>query len=329
MTLLREGERRILEMLRSREGGDVAWDELCRRTEMDRADAARAVDGLLGSGYLIEERAGHGVRLVGEPEPFSVDGVSSLAPPGFLSDVHVFGLAGSTNEIASRLAAGRPGRNAIVLAEAQTSGKGRHRRRWFSPGGVGLWFSLVLWPDLDVAGMTSLGLVASIAVASAVRRQLSLDAVVKWPNDVLIGDRKVCGILSELGDAGGVPCAVVGMGINVNQREEDFPESFRRLACSLRMHAGGIVDRRVMLRAVLEEMAGRYRRVEREGFSPFRVEWETLSSMLGQTVRLAEGRCSVTGTVLGVADSGALRICDRSGEEHHVVAGDVEILDRG
>jgi len=282
LALFEEVERRILETLKAREGGFVSWDELCTDPALDRSAAASRVRNLLKSGYEIEERAGHGIRLVGEPETFSVDDVFALAPGGFLADVHLFGHVGSTNDVASRLAPARPGVNAIVLAEAQTRGKGRHGRQWFSPPGVGLWFSLVLWPDVEVTHITSLGLVASIAVASAVRRELSVPAAVKWPNDVLVDGRKVCGILSELGGSIAKPCAVVGIGINVNHRE---------------------------------------------GFRPFRAEWENLSMMLGRSVRMVEGASSVAGTVLGLADSGGLRICDARGNEHQVIAGDVDILE--
>jgi len=323
LALFEEVERRILETLKAREGGFVSWDELCTDPALDRSAAASRVRNLLKSGYEIEERAGHGIRLVGEPETFSVDVVFALAPGGFLADVHLFGHVGSTNDVASRLAPARPGVNAIVLAEAQTRGKGRHGRQWFSPPGVGLWFSLVLWPDVEVTHITSLGLVASIAVASAVRRELSVPAAVKWPNDVLVDGRKVCGILSELGGSIAKPCAVVGIGINVNQREGDFPEDLRASACSLRMCTGAAVERRAFLGAVLEEVAGRYGRFVKEGFRPFRAEWENLSMMLGRSVRMVEGASSVAGTVLGLADSGGLRICDARGNEHQVIAGDV------
>jgi BirA family biotin operon repressor/biotin-[acetyl-CoA-carboxylase] ligase len=323
---------RILELLRGREGGFAAWDELCRATTQDRRITEESLDRLRASGYVIEERAGHGMRLTGEPESFSTESVSDLVPGGFLSGVHVYGVVGSTNEVAGRLAAGRlaagrPGENAIVVAEAQRSGRGRHRRPWISPPGVGLWFSLILWPRVKVTEMAALGLVASISVASAIRRHPAVHASVKWPNDVLIGRRKVCGILSELGGSERTPCAIVGIGINVNQQEEDFPASIRESACSLRMHTGTVVERGKLLAAVLEEMAGRYERVEKEGFAPFRAEWEGLSTMPGRKVRLAEGRLTLTGTVLGVSDSGALRICDGQGEEHRILAGDLEFLD--
>lgn len=320
-------DRRILVALEKRRGAFVPWDELARLTGLDRPALRTRVDALQGRGYWIEERAGSGVRLLGEPEALSVDQIRGVVPPGFVSEVRVFGDVGSTNDLARRLALEIPGQNGLVIAESQSKGRGRCERRWFSPAGVGLWFSLVLWPRLEPPRTPTVGLLASIAVASAIRRHLGLDADVKWPNDVLIRGRKVSGILPELAEVGGRTCAVLGVGANVNQREEDFPADLQGAACSIRMHAGSVVDRVPLLGAILDELAGRYGQFQTEGFAPFRAEWESLSTMPGRRVRFFEGRERIEGTVLGVADTGALKVCVGRAAEHHVIAGDVELLD--
>ncbi|MCK4546784.1 MAG: biotin--[acetyl-CoA-carboxylase] ligase [Candidatus Eisenbacteria sp.] len=260
-------------------------------------------------------------------KPLDAERVRSLLPQGFLADARVFGVVGSTNDLARRLARQRSGRSLLVLAEAQTAGRGRRNRRWFSPPGVGLWFSLVLWPKLHPAEISPLGLLASVAVASALCEDLELEAKVKWPNDVWVGGRKVCGILSELEEVRGRQCAILGIGINVNQQEADFPEDLRGAAASLRMLVGSIVERDSILRTVLHGLAARYACFDESGFAPFREEWEALSLMTGRVVRVESGANSVEGVALGLTEAGALRVSVSEDCEHEVVAGDVRIVD--
>jgi len=323
-----ETDLRILDALRGRQAF-VQWEDLARVVGCAPGSLRRRVEHLVAAGHQIEERAGVGLRLVEEGEPITAEDACRVIPAGFLSDVRTYGVVGSTNDLARRLARDLTGVNALVLAEGQTRGRGRQRRAWFSPLGVGLWFSLILWPSRAGARSPALGLLASVAVASAIRRLYGIQAEVKWPNDVLVGGRKVCGILSELADSPGGTCAVVGIGINVNQAEEAFPAELRTGACSLRMHVGREVDRLQLLGAVLGDLALRYGRYEVDGFAPFRPEWESLSGMVGRRVRVSEGAESHVGRATGLRDDGALRIETDGGGSVSVVAGDVEILEEG
>jgi BirA family biotin operon repressor/biotin-[acetyl-CoA-carboxylase] ligase len=317
----------ILEVLRARPGEFAGWDELGRPTGLAASDLASRVARLRTCGYGIEERPGLGVRLLEEPRPLDGEEIRALLPGGLAAEVSVFGAATSTNDLARRMVRERAGQALLILAETQTAGKGRQNRAWFSPPGVGLWLSLALWPKLDAAAVSSIGLVAAVAVAAAVRRAAGLEARVKWPNDVWIEERKVCGILSEMEEVGGRRCAIVGIGINVNQREVDFPPELTGIAGSLRMFADSTVDRIVVLKAVLDELDRRIPQFDAEGFAPFQTEWEELSFMQGRRVRISSMEDTIEGTVLGITGTGALRVVDRANTTHEVLSGDVEFID--
>jgi BirA family biotin operon repressor/biotin-[acetyl-CoA-carboxylase] ligase len=320
-------DARILEILRTRGGNFAGWEELEAPTGLPVSELGARVESLRSRGYGIEERPGLGLRLLEEPRPLDVDEIRALLPGALTAEVSIFGAATSTNDLARRMIRERPGRNLLVLAESQTAGRGRKSREWFSPPGVGLWFSLALWPKLDAAALSSIGLVAAVAVAAGVRSAVGLEARVKWPNDVWIDNRKICGILSEMEEVGGRRCAIIGIGINVNQREVDFPVELRETAGSLRMFTGSTVDRVTVLKAVLDELAQRDPRFNAEGFAPFQTEWENLSFMPGRRVRISTGDDVIEGTVLGITATGALRVLDRANKTHEILSGDVEFVD--
>lgn len=154
----------------------------------------------------------------------------------------------STNAVAAeRARSGEPG-GLVVVAEAQTAGRGRLDRSWVSPPRAGLTLSVLLHPDLPTAQWPWLPLWTGLAVADALRDRAEVEAVLKWPNDVLIGDRKVCGVLAEVPVTG---AAVVGIGLNVTTRPEELPHA---QATSLALAGARTTDRDTLLRAVLRAL---------------------------------------------------------------------------
>jgi BirA family biotin operon repressor/biotin-[acetyl-CoA-carboxylase] ligase len=225
--------------------------------------------------------------------------------------VQVVARAGSTNAlVADRARAGEPA-GLVVVAEEQTAGRGRLDRSWVSPPRAGLTFSVLLRPDLPPASWGWLSLLAGVAVARAVRARAEVDAVLKWPNDVLVGGRKVCGLLAE---AVAPDAVVIGIGLNVTTRPSELPHD---RASSLLLEGATTTDRDTLLRAVLRELA-RVVGDRDEG----RVGYRALCSTLGQRVRLElptgpveglaeavdeDGRLVVDGTAYGAGDVVHLR----------------------
>ncbi|MDT7573523.1 MAG: BirA family transcriptional regulator [Actinomycetota bacterium] len=219
----------------------------------------------------------------------------ALGPDGWR--VEVLERAGSTNAVvAHRAAAGEPA-GLVVVAERQLSGRGRLDRSWVSPPRAGLTFSALLRPDLPTTEWGWLPLLAGVAVARAVRAQSKLDAVLKWPNDVLIAGRKVAGLLAEGVAPGGL---VVGIGLNVTTTREELPHDG---ATSLRLEDSATTDRDTLLRAILRELATVLGDVDAG-----RTAYRELCSTIGQAVRVELPATSVEGLAEGVDDDGRLSV---------------------
>ncbi|MCG0238332.1 MAG: biotin--[acetyl-CoA-carboxylase] ligase [Firmicutes bacterium] len=218
----------------------------------------------------------------------------------------------------------------VVLAEEQTGGKGRLGRRWHSPPGQGIWMTVVLRPPLPPAEVPRLTLVAAVAVAGAIRQVAGLPVGIKWPNDIVCRDRKLCGILTEMeADMERVHFAAVGIGINVNQDPAAFPPELRETATSLRAELGAPVDRAALLRAVLAELEAGYDALLAGRFAAEVLpRWRECSVTLGRRVRVTPvvpGAEVLTGLAREVAEDGALILELPDGTLRRVVAGEVSL----
>ncbi len=242
-------------------------------------------------------------------------------------EIYFFPRLDSTNQEAQQQARRGAGEGTAILADAQSRGKGRLGRPWESPPGINLYVSLVLRPEISPARAPQLTLMAGVAVCRALFKVSGLDARLKWPNDVLVRGRKVAGILAEMeAESGRVVFVVLGVGINVNWREEDMPSFLRATATSLRSEVGKEISRASVAGEIFDELEDWYAEFLKEGFSPrLREEWNRLSWINGKrvTVTLPDG--AVSGEALGLDRNGALLLVDEQGKTHHLVAGDVSL----
>ncbi|RMH70032.1 MAG: biotin--[acetyl-CoA-carboxylase] ligase [Gemmatimonadetes bacterium] len=230
----------------------------------------------------------------------------------------------STNDVAKELARSGAAEWTVVLANEQTGGRGRKNRVWYSPPDVGLWFSVILRHRIPVIDAAKIGLVTALGVANTLRSELSLAAQIKWPNDVLIGQRKVSGILLESISSGGkLEALIVGIGINVNQTA--FPEPIAQTATSLRLELNRIVPRDILLPRLLEELQRQFDRFRQGNFHHQMREWRRLCPMLGKPVTLHTTGGNITGTAVDVGDEGALIVRKPDGVHLRFFAGDVSI----
>jgi BirA family transcriptional regulator, biotin operon repressor / biotin---[acetyl-CoA-carboxylase] ligase len=202
---------------------------------------------------------------------------------------------------------------AVATCDFQSSGRGRLGRRWHAPPGTAVQLSVLLRPQHGRRA-AELTLLAALAVAEAIEEVAGGRAEIKWPNDVLLGDRKVAGILGEVrGDA-----AVVGIGVNVNQTEEQLPATAGQPATSLRAATGRRYDRAVVLVALLRRLETRYERWQEHGLAPFRVDLMSRDFLRGRNVRAGDLR----GRAVGIGDAGNL-VVEAGGKCHTVFGGEV------
>jgi len=236
---------------------------------------------------------------------------------------------GSTNDLAKELAGYGAVEGMVVVAETQTAGRGRLGRGWVSPKG-GLWFSVVLRPELKPAEAVRLVFVSGLAVAEVLRELYGVRVETKWPNDVLVKGRKVCGILTEMNTTGEkVNYVIVGVGVNANfDVKKDFSEDLKTVATSLKNELGKKVKLEELFRALLEKLENIYGLFLKEGFAPVLGKWKTYAGFLGCQVEVASGTEKWVGLALDVEDDGALIMRLEDGTVKRVFVGDATLRSR-
>ncbi len=235
---------------------------------------------------------------------------------------------GSTNDIARKLASEGAAQGFTVIAREQTRGRGRGRRTWHSPPGAGLYFSVVLRPRVPSHRCGLLSLVASLAVAEAVEKTVGLKVQLKWPNDVLLEGKKLCGILAESEVTGDqLRFVVVGIGLNLNRsRALPLPEEVSSIATWLSEHTSVLPDDMELLAALLLALERRYLDLEEDRGPRLIKAWKERCGHLGQEVHVVEGSAVVQGIAEDVAPDGSLVLRTTSGELRQFVAGDCHLV---
>jgi biotin-[acetyl-CoA-carboxylase] ligase BirA-like protein len=211
----------------------------------------------------------------------------------------------------------------IVLAESQSKGKGRLGRKWLSPEG-GLWFSVILRPRIEPKHALKLTLLGSVVVVKTLNELYGIRAEIKWPNDVLINGRKVCGILTETSIKGkDLNFAVLGFGVNANFDLEAFRQHLRDSAATLKAQLGKEISREILLCKLLENVEICYDLFKSGEFEAILDDWRKLSGFLGSYVRILDGQRAIEGTALDLDSDGALIVRLKDGNTHKVISGDV------
>lgn len=234
-----------------------------------------------------------------------------------------FDSVGSTNTEAARQAVEGAAEGLCIVASEQTAGRGRFDRYWLSPKGAGLYLSIVLRPQMAKSTWPLSTLMASLAVHDTLLDACNLQTDIKWPNDILANDRKLCGILGEMVDTPFGQAVVVGIGINLNT--ESFPPELCQTATSVQSATGKPPDAEVVLRALVRALEQRYEMLQGAGGGAEIVrEWSARSSYAsGKRIRITNGDETLEGITRGLEIDGALRVETDAGEIRIVRAGDV------
>jgi BirA family biotin operon repressor/biotin-[acetyl-CoA-carboxylase] ligase len=310
------------------EAGDdfISGEAISDKLGLTRAAVWKHVEALRAQGYRIEAIPARGYRLAEIPDRLTPLELRPLLNTHDLGQVlHWYEELGSTSDRAKELADEGAEHGAVVVAEAQTAGRGRRGRSWASPARRNLYFSVVLRPELPPARAAEITLVASVALCD-VLRQAGVQAGIKWPNDLLASRGKIAGVLTELAaEPDRVQWVVLGVGINVNARLEDFPEEIRGEATSVLLERGQAAPRALFAAACFTALEDWLDRHAEEGFGVVRDAWRERNVTLGREVIVkADGR-EIVGTAEDIDDSGALLVRGRAGVER-ILSGDVTLL---
>lgn len=305
--------------------GYISGEELARSAGVSRAAIWKHIKNLREKGYEIEAAPRRGYRLVSSPNALIPEEILPLLKTRYLGRNMVYRAAiDSTNAFARELAEHGAVEGTVVIAEEQIQGRGRLERAWASPAG-GIWMSVILRPQLLPAEASRFTLLAAVAVAKSLEG-LGVAPQIKWPNDVLLDDKKVCGILLELtAQPEKIKYLIIGLGINANFEAERLPENSRARATTLYDFLGKEVERPVLVAALLCELEREYDRLTKGNWSEIVADWMARSNMLGRQIALETMHGVVEGEFVGVDELGAVRIRLAGGAVKTFAAGDVTV----
>lgn len=328
MTEMKTDKSDILSLLRGSKDY-VSGQQLCDQFGVSRTAVWKVINQLKEEGYQIEAVSHKGYRLLESPDVLSSSEIASRLKTKWAGQrLYYLDETGSTNIDAKRYAEEGEPHGTTVVAEKQTAGRGRRGKYWESPPGSAIYMTIMLKPDFAPDKASMLTLVMALSVAEAITEATGLSAGIKWPNDVVVNKKKVCGILTELNvETDYIQYVVIGVGINVNNGSpEEFPEEIRKTATSLKIESGVQLSRASLIERVLEHFEKNYDtfvttldlRLLTEAYSRYLLN-------LNAEVCVLDPKGSYTGIARGINTTGELLVEKENGEMEAVYAGEVSV----
>ena len=313
--------KKLLDLLSS--GEFVSGESLAKKLHVSRAAVWKQVKVLIDIGYEIESVKNKGYRLLSRPDiPVFEEVTRDLDTKIIGKNLHYLKTIDSTNFYAKKLLEVGAEEGTIVVSDIQTKGRGRKDRSWSSPSG-GLWFSIVLYPDIPPQNAMNVTMTASISIAQGIEKTTGLQPEIKWPNDLLIKNKKVCGILTELdAEMDKINYAIIGIGINVNN---EINKNLVNIATSIFDEIGENVSRVALLKSILESFDENYCKFKHNDFDFIKKTWFSYSKIFGKKVQLKCEGSTVEGVVENIDESGCLILKTAEGSVR-IVTGDLSIL---
>jgi len=329
-------KNRTLQELRSKIYEYVSGESLSEHLGVSRTSVWKYVKELKGEGYAIESSSKKGYKLVSVPDLNAYEIAHGLKTEILGRKVFFFNSIDSTNNYAKTIAIKGCDEGTTVVAEVQTSGRGRLGREWSSVSGKGIWMSIVLKPVIGPESIQIITLAAAVAVVKAIKNATGIETGIKWPNDIILDGKKLCGILTEMSaEIERVNYIILGIGINVNHEGDDFSQSLKHIATSLKMHINNTdnlvkeqksVDfrRSEIIKCVLFELEQMYNKINSGMNDVILDEWKNYSVTLGKEVKVI-GKSEYIGIAENITQEGRLIVRRIDGVKEEVLSGEISI----
>ncbi|MBU7007832.1 biotin--[acetyl-CoA-carboxylase] ligase [Phosphitispora fastidiosa] len=317
----------IVSLLKKRCPEYVSGEEISQILGVSRTAIWKHIKKLKEDGYRIESHSRIGYRLVHVPDRLFTHELEGLLTGKLIGSYIVYReTVNSTNDLAKELAREGAESGTVVIAEEQTGGKGRMGRKWHSPEGEGLWFSVILRPPISPSEAPKITLVAAVALAKAIRELNGIEAGIKWPNDILISGRKLAGILTEMSaEIDRVNYVIVGIGVNVNLDSEKLAEGLSETATFIEKESCGQVSRLRLLSGILDRFDVLYEEFINGHFSSILSLWKEMSVTINRWVRVTSIAGVDEGIAFDIDAEGALLLMKKDGSMKRVLSGDVTL----
>ncbi|MCM1180515.1 MAG: biotin--[acetyl-CoA-carboxylase] ligase [Clostridium sp.] len=316
---------KILHILKEKEEY-VSGQAICDRLGVSRTAVWKNIKMLKAAGYQIDSVNNKGYKLLSEPDRLSEEGIRSYKNTKWLGEtIYYRDTMDSSNNQAKRMGEHEAENGTLVVTDCQTAGKGRRGHSWVSPRGVNCYFTVLLRPELAADRASMITLIASMALAQAIKETVQLETMIKWPNDVIANGKKLCGILTESStDLEYMNYVVVGIGINCNQ--EQFPEEIREKASSICLETGKKVNRCQLLGNFLTYFERYYETfLTTEDLEHLKDEYNHLLVNRGREVVVIEKDRERRFTAIGINQQGALLVEDAKGKKETIISGEVSV----
>lgn len=304
----------------------ISGEKLSHEFNMTRSGIWKYINMLKEQGYQIESIPRRGYRIISSPDILTLQEIEEDLNTEFIGrNVHYYDSIESTNDRAKELAL-ESSEGTVIISEEQTKGKGRLGREWISPKKKGIWMSLILKPSVAPLKLGSITLLGAAAVHNGLE-EMGIESKIKWPNDILLEDKKISGILTEISaELNMINYLIMGIGINVNLDKEDFPKDIQIKATSIKIYNNKEIDRKKLLANILNEFERLYIPFKDSGDMVGAIDiCRKNSATIGREIVVSRGKDRRKGKALDINDEGELVVQFADGEIENVFAGEVSL----
>ena len=315
-------------ILKNIESEYTTESELLKRLEISEEKLIKNLEILKEAGYKIVHDSDKGYKLEDTPdilEPFEVG--RGLNSKYIGHNIHFYQEVASTNITAKKFVEDNAPEGTVVIAEHQTAGRSRKHADWVSPEG-GIYMTMILRPDVTLLEASKLTIVTGVAIAKTLHDEFDIHVGIKWPNDLLIGNKKICGILTEaVTQKDKLEAVLVGIGIDVNVNEEDIPSRIKNIATSVKTETNMEFSRAAIIREFFRIFEELYEEFKDGNFKEIVSEWRRLSSTTGNRVKVYKGGKALIADAVGITNKGALIVETDDGKLEKITSGECIIID--
>lgn len=319
-------KEKILRLLKESEGRFISGQSISEKLGVTRTAIWKYINQLREEGYEVESVSRKGYKLVHTPDLLTYEEINDKLKTKYIGkQIIYFDSVDSTNTKAKEIAQNVE-EGTVIIAEEQTKGRGRLGRSWVSHKGKGIWMSIVIKPDLNPVEASKITQVAAAAVSEAIRA-IGINNYIKWPNDIVINNKKTCGILTEMsGELNRINYIVVGIGINVNNNINDFPDELKRKATSLKIESGIKIERKKLVAEILNNFEELYNELVKSNTINKSLKiCREYSAVIGREIKIISRSEEFVGKAIGLTEEGELLIKDIEGNVKKIISGEVSV----
>jgi BirA family transcriptional regulator, biotin operon repressor / biotin---[acetyl-CoA-carboxylase] ligase len=306
----------------------ISGQQLADEFGMSRTAIWKHLQNIQEDGYTFETIKKKGYVLTSKPDRIDPARIFSyLKTKRFGHSISYFEECTSTQDIAHEIASEGAEDGTLIVAESQSAGKGRMARPWESTKVKGIWMTLIIRPNVLPQQAPQFTLIAAVAVVNAIRSICpDIHPEIKWPNDILINGKKCTGILTEMiAEMDRVKALLIGIGINVNQQVDDFPDELQSIATSLSIESQHEIERAELIAAILYNLEKYSDIYIQHGFQPIKTLWEEFSGTIGKRIKATTLRETIEGIAVGITEDGVLELKEDNGQIRHIYSADIEL----